>query len=129
MSRTRLLSRAQAAAVRGMVDVCTIRRITGTSTTGGVVTPTYSTLYTGQACRIQQSLAQAAQHDAGQDYTLLVRFELQLPVAVTGLRVSDEVNITASQDADLVGRVFLVRDLMHKTDESARRVGVTERTD
>jgi len=130
MSRASVLARAQAAAEAGMADACVIKRVTGTSTstTSGVITPTYSTLYTGK-CRIQQSLAQAAQHDAGEDYILLVRFELQLPVSVTGLRVSDEVTITASRDADLVNRVFLIRDLFHKTDASSRRVGVTERTD
>lgn len=130
MSRASVLARAQAAALAGMADACTIRRVTGKTTDpdSGVVTLTYATVYTGQ-CRMQQSIAQAAQHDAGEDYTLLVRFELQLPVSVTGLRVSDEVTITASQDLDLVDRVFLVRDLFHKTDASARRVGVTERTD
>lgn len=130
MSRASALVRAQAAALAGMADACTIRRVTGKTTdpNSAQVTPTYATLYTGQ-CRVQQSIAQAAQHDAGEDYTLLVRFELQLPVSVTGLRVSDEVTITASRDADLVGRVFLIRDLFHKTDESSRRVGVTERTD
>lgn len=129
MSRTALVARAQAAAEAGMADTCTIRRVTGTSTStaSGVITPTYATLYTGK-CRLQQSIAQARQHDVGEDYTLLVRFELQLPMSVTGLRVSDEVAVSASQDPDLVGRMFLVRDLFHKTDASSRRVGVTERT-
>jgi hypothetical protein len=48
---------------------------------------------------------------------------------VTGLEVGDEITITASRDPDLVGRAFLARDLFHKTDLTARRVGVTERTD
>ena len=51
-------------------------------------------------------------------------------VGSEGLEVNDEITITASvNDADLVGRVFLVRDLMHKTHPTARRVGVVERTD
>jgi hypothetical protein len=109
-----------------------IRRRIGTKTTdpdSGAVTNNYVAPdpYTGR-CRMQQSLAQADQHDAGQDYVLLVRFVLQLPMTVVGVRVGDEVTITASRDPDLVGRVFLVRDLFHKTDASARRVGVTERT-
>jgi hypothetical protein len=125
-----LLVRAQAAAEARRVDTCIIRRLTGeaTSTASGVITPTYLTLYAGK-CRLQQAIAQARQHDVGEDYTLLVRFELQLPMSVTGLLVSDEVTVTASRDADLVNRVFLIRDLFHKTDASARRVGVTERTD
>lgn len=130
MSREALLARAQAAAEAGMADTCTIRRLTGeaTSTASGVITPTYATLYTGK-CRLQQLISQARPHEVGEDHTLLIRFELQLPMSVTGLLVSDEVTITASRDSDLVGRVFLIHDLFHKTDASSRRVGVTERTD
>lgn len=115
-----------------MVDWCTIRRPNGLNENAdtGQVTTTYLSPnpYTGR-CRMQQSIAQAAQQDAGEDYVLMVRFELQLPMAVTGIEVRDEVTITTSRDPDLVGRAFLVRDLFHKTDASARRIGVIERTD
>ena len=130
MSRAHLIARGQRAAERGMVDACTIRR-GGTPTTDedtGVVTPAWTQLYAGK-CRVQQGLAQAAQQEAGEDYLLQLRLEVQLPVAVTGLEPGDEVTVTASQDPDLVNRVFLVRDLFHKTDLTSRRVGVTERTD
>lgn len=130
MSRAAVLARAQAAALDGMRDTCTIRRETGEATDpfSGVITPTWAALYAGR-CRVQQGLAQADQHDTGEDYQLQLRMVLQIPASVTGLKVGDEVTITASQDPDLVGRVFLVRDLMHKTDLSSRRVGITERTD
>jgi hypothetical protein len=132
MSRTLVIARAQAAAEAGMVDACTIRRVTGETTvpSSGVVIPAYlvPNPYSGK-CRVQQSLAQADQHDAGEDYQLQLRLTVQLPMTVTGLEVGDQVTITASQDGDLVGRTFLIRDLFHKTDASARRVGVTERTD
>lgn len=131
MSRASVLARGQAAAEAGMLDACTIRRVTGSSTdpSTGVRTPTYATLYTGK-CRVQQSLAQAAQHDAGEDYVLLLRLEVQLPVAGTeGLEVNDETTIDAVvHDQDLVGRVFLIRDLFHKSEPTARRVGCIERT-
>lgn len=130
MSRAALLARARAAAQRGMADTCTIRRQSGETRddTSGTVTPTYSQLYAGP-CRVQQQLAQSQQHDAGEDYLLLLRLEVQLPMTVVGLRVGDEVTITAAvYDPDLPGRVFLIRDLAHKTDASARRVQCTERT-
>lgn len=130
MSRAALLARARAAAQAGMADTCTIRRRAGETTdeNSGVVTPTWDDLYAGK-CRVQQAIAQAAQHDVGEDYLLQMRLDVQLPMAVTGLAVGDEITITASQDPDLVGRVFRVRDLFHKTDASSRRVGATERTD
>ncbi len=137
MSRAALIARARAAAEAGMEDACTIRRrdaasdVTDPDT--GQVTAAYAApdpLYAGR-CRVQQQQAQANQQDAGEDYTLLLRLEVQLPVAGTeGLQVGDEITITAAAyDDDLTGRVFLVRDLSHKTHASARRVQVTERTD
>jgi len=132
MLREDVLRRAQTMAVAGMRDTCTIRRPTAPTEDldTGEVTKTYLSPdpYAGP-CRIQQAIAQAQQQDVGEDYQLLVRFELQLPMTVTGIQVRDEVTITASRDPDLVGRVFLVRDLFHKTDASARRIGVTEKTD
>lgn len=113
-----------------MVDACTIRRRTGETTDPdtGVITPTYQQLYAGR-CRVQQPTAQATAQDPGQAHVLMLRLEVQLPMSVTGLAVDDEVLITASaHDPDLPGRVFLVRDLAHKTHATARRVQVQERT-
>lgn len=131
MSRASVLVSGQAAAEAGMVDTCTIRRRTAVTTNPdtGAVTPIYLSPdpYAGK-CRVQQSLAQAEQHDVSEDYLLQLRLVLQLPMSVTGLLVGDEVTLTASRDPDLVGRAFLIRDLFHKTDATARRVGVIERT-
>lgn len=130
MSAASVLARGRAAADLLMVDACTIRRKTGESTgAGGVVTPTYgATLYAGK-CRVQQAAAQAQQQDPGEAFVLMLRLEVQLPMSVTGLQTEDEVTITASaHDPDLVGRVFLIRDLAHATHKTARRVQVLERT-
>lgn len=130
MSRATVLARGRLAAEAGMVDTCAISRVTGQTTDpfSGEVTDTRTTAYTGK-CRIQQAAADAQQHEAGEDYLLLLRLEVQLPMTVTGLEVGDQVTVIASaHDADLVGRVFLVHDLAHKTHATARRVQVTERT-
>lgn len=113
-----------------MVDACTIARIGTrvTDTTTGAVTTPRTTLYTGQ-CRVQQQKADAQREDAGEDHLLLLRIEVQLPMSVTGLKVGDEITITASaHDADLVGRVFRVHDLAHKTHATTRRVQCLEKT-
>lgn len=129
MSRASLLARGRVAAELGMVDTCTIRRKTGTTLDdfSGETTTTWDDLYTGK-CRVQQRIAEAAIQDPGEDYRLQLRMILQLPITVVGLEVGDEITITASRDPDLVDRVLTVRDLMHKTDATARRVGVTEGT-
>lgn len=132
MSRATVLAAGRKAAEAGMADVCTIKRLDTGSTTNpdsGYPTSTYTTLYTGK-CRIQQQAVIARPHDVGEDTVLIVRFDLQLPVAGTeGLKVNDIVTITACvHDADLVGREFQVWELAHKSEATARRVGITERT-
>lgn len=115
-----------------MADACTIRRTSGSGATDpdtGYPTQTYTQLYAGK-CRVQQAQAQAQREDVGEDHLLLLRLEVQLPVAGTeGLQVGDEITMTAAaNDADLVGRVFRIHDLAHKTDPTARRVQCIERT-
>lgn len=134
MSRAALLARARAAAEAGMVDTCHIRRRTGESTTNdvtGVVTPAYGPdVYTGP-CRVQQRRETSSQEtDVGEDQAVLLTLEVQLPMTVTGLADGDEITVlTSATDPDLPGRTFLITSLGHKTDASARRVKVTERTD
>lgn len=131
--RQELLIRGRAAAEAGMVDTCQIRRVTAQTTDDltGEVDKTYADPdpYTGK-CRVQQTrLPSSADHEAGQDTIVLLTLEVQLPMAVTGLQLGDEITVTASQDPDLVGRTFLVRALAHKTEATARRVQCRERED
>jgi hypothetical protein len=132
MSRSSVLARAQAMAEAAMTDTCVIRRLGAvvTDPDTGERTPTTTTIYTGK-CRVQQHQAIAGQHEAGQDYQLLLRLEVQLPIAVTGLQVADEITITAvgaGHDPDLPGRVFKIHDLAHKSEASCRRPQCTEKT-
>lgn len=131
MSRASALARGRLAAEAGMRDTCSIRRELGTAVDDntGDETIVWEQLYVGK-CRVQQrSEANSQQETPGEDYQLLQRVELQLPMSVTGLREADEVTITAAvADPDLAGTVYLIRDLFAKTDATARRVGVTRRT-
>jgi hypothetical protein len=132
MSRASVLARGQAAAEAGMADACTIRRANVGGTTDpvtGYPTQSYTQLYAGK-CRVQQITGIGRPHDVGQDYILEQRIDVQLPVAGTeGLKVGDQIVITASvNDQDLVGRTFLVHDLAHKSEPTARRVSCTEKT-
>src|SRR5690606_23714913 len=124
-----LLARARAAAERLMVDECVIRRRVGETTgPGGVVTPVYEQRYAGR-CRVQQPTMLAQPQRPGEAQVLALRLEVHVPMAVTGVQVGDEVEVTSSaHDPDLVGRVLIVHDLAHKTQATARRLGVVERT-
>jgi hypothetical protein len=124
------LARGRAAAEDLMKDTCTIRRRVSkvTSTVDGSVSWTYADIYAGK-CRFQMRAGDARTEDEGEAHLHLLRVEVQLPMSVTGLRVLDEVTCDASaHDPDLPGRVFLVRDLAHKTHATARRVRAEERT-
>lgn len=128
MSAASVMAAGRGAAERLMQDTCTIRRVVSESTDpgSGVVTPTYSTVYSGK-CRVQQAGA-ASRVEAGQASLLMLPFQVQVPMSVTGVQAEDQVVITASLDPDLVGRVFVVKDLAHKTHATARRLGAVERT-
>jgi Family of unknown function (DUF6093) len=124
MSRASVVARGRTFAEAGMVDACVIRRRTGESTgPGGVITPTWSTLYTGR-CRVQIPDNAAGSGDTvGEAYLVVERRHIQLPMSVTGLAEGDRLTITsAGHDADLVGKVYALRDIPAKTDATARRV-------
>jgi hypothetical protein len=123
------LARGQAAAERLMTDACVIKHKTAESVgAGGVISPVWSVLYTGQKCRVQSNALTRQGQDIGEAYVIVERHEVQLPVSVVGLQEGDQITITASGDADLVGRVFTVRDVLRKTHLTARRVTVLEVT-
>lgn len=129
MSASSAVTKGRVAAERNMVDACVIKHKTGETTgAGGVITPTWSTLYTGK-CRVQSNATTRQGSDVGEAYLVVERHEVQLPMSVTGLQEGDQITITASAlDPDLVGRVYTVRDVLRKTHLTARRVTVLEVT-
>lgn len=131
MTAASVLARGRAAAEALMADRCVIRRVTPVTDRGtGQQTSNWVQLYDGK-CRVQaRGQSQVARpEDAGQARRLLLLLELQLPITVTGLRTEDQVTILwSTTDPDLINRTFLVRDLMHKTHDTARRIGIEEIT-
>lgn len=136
MTRDAVLARGRAAAERGMIDSCVITRKTGETTTDlGGITYTYDQIYPvppaiSGKCRLQQTQAQGRSETTGEAYVIMAQRELQLPVASsTGIQAEDIVTITSCvHDPDLVGKVFVVRDEHGKTEATARRLTVQERT-
>lgn len=125
-----VLSRAQTAAQALMVDTCLVQRVASQSTDPdtGVITYTYSTVYAGP-CKVQQRAAIARPEVIGEAAVFMSRLELHVPVSVTGIASDDRVSITASaHDPDLLGRVWHIRELAHKSLASARRYSIVEVT-
>lgn len=132
MSRVTVLAAGRKAAEAGMVDTCTVRRVTGEAIDdfSGTITKTYLSPdpYAGK-CRVKQVQALPETHEAGEDYVTLSRLQLQLPVAAVGVQVGDEVHMTSSlNDPELAGKVLRIRGTAEGTEITARRFEVTEVT-
>lgn len=131
MSRASVLAMGRRRAEEGMVDTCTITRVTGTTTHPdlGSVVETTTQVYTGR-CEVQEPTGGGARAvDAAEAYTLMVGFVLKIPATETGIEVGDKVVIGSSLNCpDLVGRTFRVHGLHHKSHATAQRLGVEEAT-
>jgi len=132
MSAVSALLRGRTAAEALMLDTITVTRLTSSVTDGetGVVTPTYSTVYTGPA-KVQRTGRQttARPSEVGEAEVFMSRLEVHVPVSVVGISTDDIITVTASTlDPELVGQQFHVRQESHKSFETARRLGVEEIT-
>lgn len=130
MTANTVTLRGRAAIERLMVDQCTISRQAVASSNGetGQITYTTTTIYSGR-CRVQQKAPANRPHQLGEASVWLQRLELQLPMSVTQVASDDLVVLTSSTlDPDLLNRTWRVRELTHKTHETARRYQIEEVT-
>lgn len=112
-----------------MLDTCMVHR-PGEPVTDedGNVTASLTLLYTG-ACKIQQTLAQSSNPEAGGHQFTVQDTRWDTPVAAGPFDVGDVVTIIgAVLDPQLVGRVFRVTEPFHKTGATAQRTRVEEVT-
>lgn len=139
MSATSITLRGRQKALELMLDSCTVKHLTGSSTDQdtGVVTPTYSTVYSGTGpggggpCKVQQSSPATAPTDLGEAAVFVGQLTLHLPVTAGTAAVApdDLVTITAcALDSSLVGKTFRLRGPAHKSFATARRFPMVEVT-
>jgi hypothetical protein len=126
------IGRGRRAAEALMLDTCTVQRLASETTDPdtGVVVKHFTAIYVGK-CKIQHTQRPTNAHptNIGESEVLQARIELHLPTSVVGVLSDDFVTVTASAlDADLVGATFHVRELAHKTLQTARRYGLLEVT-
>lgn len=113
-----------------MVDACVVRRQTGKSTdpVSGKVAPVLVPVYSGP-CKVQQTMAQSNTTVSGDYQFTLQNTRLDVPVSAGPLRVNDTVELTAATlDPQLVGRVYRVVELFHKSFATSQRTRVEEVT-
>jgi hypothetical protein len=127
----RALPEFRAAAEALMVDACTVTRpgesITDPET--GEVTPSLTDVYSGP-CKVQQTISQASNPTAGSHAFTVQDSRVDFPVSAGPLAVDDVVTITSSAlDPQLVGTVFRVVELFHKSMATAQRTRVEQVTE
>ena len=126
MSFPDVVFQGRAAASALMLDTCTVHRpgppVTDPDT--GAVTPSLTLLYTGP-CKIQQTLAQSSNPEAGGHQFTVQDTRWDTPVGEGPFEVNDVVTIVdAVLDPQLTGRVYRVTDPFHKSGATAQRTRV-----
>lgn len=118
-----------------MLNACTVGTPTGTITneTTGVVTVTYTDVYGPTIapyygkCKVQSTTGTPATPTVGGATFTVLRSEVHFPVGAFTPDDGQVVTITAcALDPLLVGRVFRVVSLLHKSQATAYRLGVEE---
>jgi hypothetical protein len=130
MSAADAVLRGREAAEALMFDACTAHRpgavVTDPDT--GVVAPSLTLIYAGK-CKVQQTIAQSSNPAAGGHSFTVQTTRWDTPVSAGPFDVNDVVTMTASVlDPQMVGSVYRVVELFHKSGATAQRVRVEEVT-
>lgn len=128
MSAASLVRAGRRAALRYMTATGTTVRLD--RATGGVDDntgqPIVTTVYSGPA-RVQTDENVERVADVGGATVVVQRYSVHLPVADFAPAIDDIITVTAAAlDPNLVGRVFTVRSLLHKSAATAYRLGVQD---
>lgn len=111
-----------------MFDACIVDRPgpVVTDPDSGVAAPSLSRIYEGK-CKVQQTIAQSSNPTAGGHSFTVQSTRWDTPVSAGPFAVNDVVTMTgAVLDPQLVGRVYRVVELFHKSGATAQRVRVEE---
>jgi len=111
-------------------DRCTITRPSGEPTldvgTGYLTPAAPTTVYTG-ACRVRPRGSQELDIEVGDLHETLGPYVATLPHDMGDVRVDDYLTVTASLDAQLVGRSFQISHVGWSSWQIDRRLGLDDR--
>ncbi len=110
----------------------TVRRVTSKGplnpNTYKYDSPTYATIYTG-AAYLAPIVFRRDRQESHAGATVRVRqYRALLPWDSGDIRIDDEIVIDTSSDTEMVGRVWLVSDVMYESEQGARRLTITDIT-
>jgi len=125
-----LLMDGRIAAEALMVDSCRIERPgeVVTDPDSGVVSPSHELVYEGR-CKVQQTLAQSTDAEAGGAVFTVQGSRLDIPVGAGPVRTGDRVRMLSGvHNPALAGNVYRIVELFEKSWQTAQRVRVEELT-
>ena len=126
-----LIRKKRREAEKGMVDTCIIERPSGEPVTDpdtGVVSPSHELVYEGR-CKVQQTLAQSTDAEAGGAVFTVQGSRLDIPVGAGPVRTGDRVRMLSGvHNPALAGNVYRIVELFEKSWQTAQRVRVEELT-
>lgn len=114
-----------------MVDTCTIRRTAGPAgaldpDTGERTAAPTEVVYSGR-CKVQTYEPAESKPSSGQHVFTVQRYSVHVPISAPVVAVDDRIEIaTAVADEHLVGRLYRVSGLLHKSLATAQRLLVDE---
>lgn len=102
------------------------RRMTGRgsldATTGRYLTPTYLTLYTGAGVVFPIVYRRERQEFVAEQAERLRMYRILLPYNAGEFRENDLCQITAADDAQFVGTIMRITDVLYESDQGLRRL-------
>ena len=105
-----------------MRATCVIERKTGETTTAGVVTPTWTTIYEGKCYSRYPGLAQEANRDVSGATVTESRLIVRIPLGAA-CKPGDRVTIAADPDnPQMAGTVLLVESTDDQSQATAQRL-------
>ncbi|MFV2143218.1 DUF6093 family protein [Isoptericola sp. G70] len=131
MAAADLVRRGRAAAARYMAKTGTVVELGRNTGALDPVTyePIMTIVYSGPG-RVQTYEPHERDVEVGGGSVTVQRYSVHLPVGPFAPEVGDQIEVIASPlDPNLVGRLFLVRALMHKSAATAYRLGVDDTDD
>jgi len=136
MSARAAVLRGREAAEALMIDTCEVRRPGGQTTDPdtGEVSTSGPVVYGPESpekgkCKVQQTIAQSSKPEAGGLVFTVQDARIDFPVSAGPFHVNDVATLKTSElDPQLVGRMFRIVEVFHKSMATAQRTRVEEIT-
>ena len=108
----------------------TITRVTDRGTLNLVTklydSPTVSTIYTGPADISPVTYRRDRQELGGAESIRIRQYRSEVPWDAGDIWIDDRMLVNTSQDVQMVGKTFIISDVLYESEEAVRRLSLTD---